>query len=111
MRVGMMNSLVTFERRSTEQDNAGQQKDEWSVIGKRMASIEPLRGVEYFSRSGEHSDVSVRIRLRYDEQLNPLPDDRITFGTRRFNIGDVINTDTRNREMVLMCRELISTHG
>lgn len=108
MRLGLMTSLVTFERHTTEQDDAGQLKDIWTEIGRRMASIEPLRGSEYFSRSGEHADITTRVRLRYDGQLGLRPDDRISIGTRHFNIADIINTNSRNRELVLMCRELIA---
>ena len=110
LKAGRMNIPVRIEAPATTQDAMGQLvKAPWTLVGTRMASIEPLNGREYFAASGEGSDVNVRIRLRYDNTLRTvdtthrLLDQRYSPMTT-YDIEAVINENQRNREIILMCR-------
>ncbi len=103
------NCRVAYERRSTSQDAIGQQVATWTEIGTDMVSIKPLRGGEFFARSGEVSDVTHQIETLYRASITLTPADRIRYGARYFNIQSVINKDERNREWVFICTETVST--
>ena len=100
-----MRHWVTVEQQATTQDAVGQQTQTWTTITKRMAEIQPLNGREFFAASGEHSEVTTRIRMRYDDVTNAINAyDRITHGSDTYDILSVINVDKRNHELVLMCK-------
>ena len=74
-----------------------------------MGRIEPLNGKEFLKSSGEHSDVSTRIRIRHDATVGVVkPDDRIVDAVPSpnivYDIRAVINSGERDRELVIMCR-------
>lgn len=109
MLAGRMRHTVTLQRRSTTKDGVGQQVDTWTALGKVVASIEPVRGREYFTASGENSDVTHDIRCRARSDIAPKPFDRVLFGSRTFNIKSVIDVSEVGREWQLMVVELLST--
>ena len=105
-----MSIPVRVESPATVQDAMGQLvKAPWVLVGSRMAAIEPLNGREFFSASGEASDVNVRIRMRYDNSLRTVDtthrviDQRYSPATV-YDIEAVINDNQRDRELVLMCK-------
>jgi SPP1 family predicted phage head-tail adaptor len=105
MRSGRLRHAATIERQSTTPDSFGQLVDTWSTIAHRTVSVEPLNGREYFNASGESSEITTRIRMRYDEDTAEIkPFDRIMIDGRTYDIVSVINVQQRNRELVLMCR-------
>ena len=112
MRTGNLRSVpLKLQRQTTTQDAAGQPQDTWSVLATRRASIEPLNGREYFTASGEHSDVTTRIRMRFDSVVGAArPFDRLVDDSVspqiEYDIRSVIDPRKRNRELVFMCREL-----
>lgn len=109
LRAGRMRHTITLQRRGTTKDGVGQQVETWTNLGKVVASIEPVRGREYFTASGENSDVTHDIRCRGRSDIAPKPYDRVSFGSRLFNIKSVIDVSERGSEWQLMCVELLST--
>lgn len=105
LKAGKMRHRVTFQRQSTTKDAVGQLSQTWADIGARTASIEPLNGREYFNASGENSQVTTRIRLRYDATIGSVkPYDRVVHGSTVYDILSVINESERNRELILMTK-------
>ncbi len=76
-----------------------------TTVATRWAKITPLSGksLEYAQRI--HDQVTHEVRLRYYSGL--CPDHRLLFGSRVFQILNVINVDERNEEMVCQCVEEI----
>lgn len=109
MKPGRMVHLITMQRQATTVDAYGQQTRTWTNLGTSYASIEPVRGREYFQASGEKADVTHDIRLRAREDIALVPRDRIAFGSRYFDIRSVINVGERGREWQLMCTEALHT--
>ncbi len=74
-----------------------------STVATRWAQITPLSGkqLEYAQRI--HDQVTHEIRLRYYAGLGP--DHRVLFGSRVFEILNVINVDERKEEMIVQCVE------
>lgn len=111
MRVGNLRDTLIAQRQSTTQDAMGQPVDTWTALFTRRASVEPLNGREYLAASGENSDVSTRIRFRYDATVGTLKQyDRLTDQSVSpmvvYDIESVIVPRERNREVVVMCRRL-----
>lgn len=109
MIAGALRHIVTIERQTTTVDAYGERTDTWSPLipaqPTRRASIEPITGKEYMSQSGEHSDVTTRIRLRYDAALSDLqPKDRVNHSGVIYDILSVINPYEIGRELVLMAK-------
>ena len=104
MRAGLLRQTVDVKRRSTEKNSFGETVDEWVTIVTRRADIEPLSGKEYFANSGEDTNVTTRIRLRWEDAVADIsPKDQIHHGTVIYNIKSVINQRELNRDLVLMC--------
>lgn len=104
IRAGRLNRRVTIQRRDSGEDSAGQPVDTWSDIATRWAAIQDLNGREYFAASGEQSEVSTKIRLRYEPLFSDVtPEDRATWNGNIYNIKSVINPNAENRELILMC--------
>ena len=111
MKPGRLHHTLTAQRQTTAQDAMGQPAQIWTDIATRRASIEPLNGREYLRASGEGSDVSTRIRLRYDATIGVLKAydrliDQSVSPMQVYDIESVIVPRERNREMVCMCRKL-----
>ena len=105
MRAGRLRHKITIERQSATEDAHGERIDTWATLAIRWASVEPLNGKEFFASSGEQSQITTRIRLRYDSTLSDLaPPDRISFNSVIYNIESVINPNELNKDLILMCK-------
>ncbi|KIF80902.1 phage head closure protein [Noviherbaspirillum autotrophicum] len=102
MRAGKLRHKVTIERYSEGQDEIGQPVQTWETVGTFPASVEPINGREYFAASAAQSEVTTKIRMRY--QAGILSSDRITHGATVYDVLSVINPEMRNEELVLMCK-------
>lgn len=103
MRIGKLRQRVTIERLTITQDpDYGSTIETWTPLGTFAASVEPINGREYFTAHMAASEVTTRIRMRYQAGITST--DRITHGTTVYNVQSVINPDMRNEELVLMCK-------
>lgn len=99
--------LASIERRGTAQDGAGQVIESWTEQEKAWVSIVPVSGREYFAASGERAEITHKISMAYGPTV--LPRDRITWAGRTFDIrSPPLNVGGRNRELTLMCTEVLS---
>ena len=106
---GRLRHIVTIERQTLTTDAYGERLTSWSPLvvdsTTRRASIEPINGREYFAQSGEHSEVTTKIRLRYDVALQDLqPKDRVNHNGAIYDIVSVINNMEASREFILMAK-------
>ena len=105
MRAGRLRNRVTVQRPQEQTDDSGQLLDDFVDVASRWASVEPINGREFFEASGEHSDITTRIRLRYDPLLASIHTGwRVRHADQNYDVLYVINQDAANRELVLMCR-------
>jgi len=98
--------MVVLQRRGSAQDEVGQTREVWSELRREWASIEPISGREFFAASGERAEVTHRLRVAYGSGV--MARDRALSGSRIFDIRSVINVEERNRELELMCTEVVS---
>ena len=67
------------------------------------ASVEPLRGREYFQAQQMQNETTFRIRMRWFPQVKSTM--RVRFGSRILDIVAIIDPEERHRELQLMCKE------
>jgi len=109
MRAGQLRYRVIIENKIKTRDTDGGEVVSWSTNIPVWASIQPLRGQEYFNAQQTKAIVSHRIRIRYTQlaastEITP-GECRINWDSRYFNIHSVINASERNIYLDLMCSE------
>lgn len=105
---GKRHRRITIEARSTSKGTYGEQAATWSTIATVWASIRGLQGRELQAAQQLNTEVSHKITITWAAAFaDPvqMAKYRISYGTRIFNIHASINTDERNREIVLLCTE------
>jgi SPP1 family predicted phage head-tail adaptor len=96
---------VDVQRQATSQDSVGQIENLWTTTATIFVNIVPVSGREFFAASGERAEVTHKIYAWYGPTI--VPRDRISFGGRIFDIKSVINIGERNKELELMCTEVV----
>jgi SPP1 family predicted phage head-tail adaptor len=105
MRAGQLRHKITIQNTTVTQDSYGSKVDTWAIFATVWASVEPVSGREYFESAKLNAEITHRVRIRYTAGVTP--DMKILYGDRTFNIKSVINREERNRDMELMCAEVI----
>jgi SPP1 family predicted phage head-tail adaptor len=105
MGAGALRHRITIERVTETQDSFGGTVTTWPILATMWASVEPLSGREQLLAQQVQAEVTHRVRVRYVAGVTAKM--RITFGDRHFEILSVINPEERNRELELMCKELV----
>lgn len=105
MRPGKLRHRIEIQEPTETRSASGQATVTWSTIATVWASVEPLRGREFFASKQIQAQVDTRIRIRYISGLTPKM--RILWGTRVYLIDSIINPEERNIELQLMVREIL----
>ena len=79
----------------------------WSEFAVVAASVEPLRGREFWAAKEQQAEVTTRIRIRYLEGVTPKM--QVLDGTTVYLINAVIDPEMRHQELQLMCAEVVAT--
>ena len=104
MRAGKLRHRISIMRAVETQSATGQPVVTWALFADVAASIEPLRGKEFFASREIHNQVDLRIRIRYLEGV--VPKMNVIFGTHTYLIDAIIIPEMRPIEMQLMCKEI-----
>ena len=102
---GAYRHRITIQSVTETADSFGAMTETWGTFAQVWASIEPLSGRELLQAQQIQADVTHRVRFRFLAGVTAKM--RGLYGTRYFNILSIINTDERDREIVLMCKELV----
>jgi SPP1 family predicted phage head-tail adaptor len=96
---------ITIQKRDFTQNSFGETTESWVDVAKVRAGIYPISGAEFLNSYESHSEVSHKVHTRYVSNITP--DMRILFNGRVFRILSVINFQEVNKELQIMCKELI----
>ena len=108
MRAGLLRKTITIQSATESRSSSGSVIETWTNYAIRRASVEPVSGKEYFAARAVNADVSIRFRVRHDSLTGAItPKMRISYDARLFDIESVINSWERDREILMMCRELV----
>ncbi|MEY5101246.1 MAG: hypothetical protein RJA36_3965 [Pseudomonadota bacterium] len=98
---GDMRERITIQTRASGVDSLGQESATWSTHITCWASVEPLRGKEYFAAGQVQSSVDVRIRIRWREGI--VPTMRVLWRGVAHDIVSVIEPRAGQEVLELMC--------
>ena len=109
MRAGPLRHMITLQRQdNAPRNNYGEKPANWADLGLVRASIDPIKGSEKTSASGENAQLTHRIRVRYSGLIEMLrPRDRVLYGSRVFDLQSIAVTDMGNRQAELLAVERI----
>ena len=105
MIAGKLNKRIELQSYTEAQDGYGEADKTWSTYYTTWAAIRPLTGREALIAQQVTAETTVEIRIRYKSSVTT--GNRIKFGERYYDINSIVNPDERNREMILMCKEMI----
>lgn len=105
MRAGELRHRVTIQRKAATQNASGEEVPTWADVATVWAAIEPLQGREFLEAQREGAELTTRIRMRHTVGI--APEMRATEGSHAWDILSVVNSEERDRELVLMCREVV----
>jgi SPP1 family predicted phage head-tail adaptor len=105
MKIGPLRHKITIQQKVPSRDSYGAEVITWDDFLEAWASIEPLSGREYFLAQQMQAAVDHKITMRY--QAGILPEMRVKWNDRIFDIKAILNTEERNIEVVLMCKEFV----
>ncbi len=105
MRIGPLRHRVEVQEVTEVSDGRGGLTRTWATIadGALWASVDPLTGREFFEAQRVDSEVSLKVRMRYDDRVTASH--RIRHDGRDLQIVSVLNQKDINKSMVLMCKE------
>lgn len=100
---GRLRHRVAIQRATRTRDSFGEAIRTWSTLATVWASVEPLRGREFFDAEMVQAEVSHRVIMRAYPGLQAT--DRLLYEGRVLEIQAVIDVRERGREYQVMCRE------
>ena len=110
MKTGRLRHQVTIQRDANHgvpDASGGQQAEDWQSITVRPANVIPLTGRERFTAQQVVPDVTHRVEMRFDPEVQTKPVYRLLYANRPLQIESAINVDERSRELHLMCKEVV----
>lgn len=106
IRAGEYRNYITIQTVTTSQNSDGSSAETWTTQVSVWAKIQPLTGREYFSAQQTQAEMTHNIYMRYTSGI--APDDRVSWGSRVFDIIEAVNVDERGVELILRCKERLA---
>ena len=107
MKAGHLRHRIELQSVTAHTKNkAGEKIPTWTTYATVWASIKPVSGDESMRGVSSESEVTHSIVIRYQSTVGPKH--RILFGTRIFNISNVLDTYETGVWMTLKCTEVVS---
>lgn len=74
------------------------------------AKVEPLSGKEYWQGQQNLSKIDTRFTIRYSTSVSGIKvNSRILYDSDYYEVKSIINTNSANKELIIMTEKLIST--
>ena len=102
MRAGKLRHEVTIQKPIVTVA-LGEPNTSWETFDTAWASIEPLRGREYWEAAKINSEITAKVTLRWRRDVKPQM--RLKYGPRVFDIVSIVDRDERNQMLELMVTE------
>lgn len=98
--------LLTLERRTETLDDFGEAALSYATLETAWGSVEAVGSRERFDSQQVQSEVSHRIKIRYTNLASTLTAaDRITLGSRTFEIVTPMDKDGMRKELEILALE------
>ena len=106
---GKMRHRITFQKFNGDQDSFGDpllaDDSNWDDVVTVWASIDPLKGREFYAAQQSQSEVTHNICCRYRAGLTSAM--RIKYRSRKFAIESIIDHEERHQSLLIKCKELV----
>jgi SPP1 family predicted phage head-tail adaptor len=106
-RIGRLKHKIKLLRKVEELDSLGRQKrdpDNWQVVANPWAEVRELSVVEAEKAKQMKAAATVAIAIRYREGVSENM--RVQFRGRTMEIRSVVDGESSQRELVLLCGEI-----
>jgi len=88
---------IMIKEPTTSRNSYGEDVPTWSEVDTVFAAVEPLEGRELFEAQHKITDVIVRFRIRYRDDVTTIM--RIIYDSDTYNIKEIVNVGERDREL------------
>jgi SPP1 family predicted phage head-tail adaptor len=105
LRAGTLRHRVQLHSASTARNDYGEQTNTWSSYATVWARVSPGQGKEFEQAQQVHAELTHQVEIRYRSTVTTSH--RVIFGTRTLEIVSIVNPDERNKNMILLCKELV----
>ena len=97
---------VSIQHNTPTVSSRGDRVDAWVEIAKVWANVAPLNGREFYLAQQVNSEITTRITIGYRSGIT-AKQHRVVYGSQTYDIvSPPINPEMRNRDLVLMCKEV-----
>jgi SPP1 family predicted phage head-tail adaptor len=103
MRAGRLRHRLILQSKVETRGAAGGVTTTWETQATVWGGIEPLSGREYTAIQQTQNEATVRIVIRYQSSIDETW--RVLNGGLAYAIQSIINENTRDRMLTLMCLE------
>ena len=104
---GQLRHRITIQSATETQDTYGEPIKTWSTFLTTWASVEPLKGREYWESQQINAQLSHKITMRHYPGLNPKM--RVSWDDRTFKINTIMNDFERDKKIVMMVTETVTS--
>lgn len=105
MEAGKLNKRITIQANALTRDTNGAEVDSWTTVATVWAAITTDAGREFYAAQKINAETTAVMRIRYRAGLNPRM--RVLYAGKYFNILHINNVNEANKEILLLCREVI----
>ena len=105
MKIGDLNKYVTIQYPTRVSDATGGFTTTWADWGNVWAALWPTTAKEIALNGQATMTVTHKIRIRYRAEVKPFY--RIKYGNKYFSITSIVNINTENRWLDLLCNEVV----
>ena len=102
MQAGKLKNKITLELNSPSEGQHGENVDSWATAFTRHAAIIPVGGTERKSGNVIVSESTHKFIIRY---ANINTKHRIKYGSRYFDINQILNINEKNETQIIMAKE------
>lgn len=105
VRAGTLRHRVELHSVTETADEYGQAVPSWSVFATVSARVSPGQGREFVLAKQVNAELTHEVEIRYRSGLTTS--NRVIHKTRTLEIVSIVNPEERNRNMILLCKELV----
>lgn len=107
MKAGFLRHRIALQSVTAYSKNrAGEKLPTWTTYATVWASIDPTSGDETIRGVSSESEVTHSIMIRYNSTVGPKH--RVLFGSRVFNIDNVLEKYERGVWQTIKCKEVVT---
>ena len=104
---GRLRHRIVIQSPTETQDTYGEPIKTWATFLTTWASVEPIKGREYWESQQVNAEVTYKITMRHREGLNPKM--RVSWDDRTFEIKNILNEYEKGRRLTLMVTESVTS--